>query len=244
MRQWTLRCVSALALVGCLGAPALAQTGLSGAWALTIDAPTGANTVNLDLTLAGDKVSGTMAGPMGEVPVTGQMAGAKATFSAEIDIQGMALHLDFSGALENGAFNGQVKVGDLGEFPFTGKRRPAASASMAAPAARAPSASAAGASPLAGAWDIVITIEGMGDMPGTVVFTVTGQKVAAELTSMTGTVSGTGTFDGTTLRIETMADTPQGQIPIVITGTLTGGSLSGNVNLAGMIDAPWKGTKK
>jgi hypothetical protein len=249
MMQSTLRLLGAVALVGFCGAPAFAQSGLAGAWELTIDSPAGANTANLDLTLAGETLSGMLASPIGSVPVTGQATATTATFAADIDAQGMALHLDFSGTLENDALKGNVKVGDFGEFAFTGKRRPATAAAASATAAAAAPASTAApsagaASGLAGTWDVVFTIEGMGDMPATVTFTVDGQNVVSDLSSAAGNVRATGTFDGTTLKLDATAETPQGPVPMTITGELTPAGLSGSVSFAGMMEAPWKGTRK
>ncbi len=230
----------ALVLAGVLmNAPAFAQEdGVAGVWELTMETPQGANTVNLVLKQEADKVSGELNTPLGLVPVSGTQTGAVVALTARVDVQGTALLLDFKGTVAGDTLNGNVKAGDFGEFPFKGKRAAGAAASPA------PALNAAGAQTDAGGrWDVVIAIPGVGALPLTATLQQDGTKVTGTLNSIAGTVNITGTMTGTSLRLEFVAETPQGQIPISMTGELGVTGFAGKASVAGMGEVDWKGTR-
>ena len=111
----------------------------------------------LSLSLAADKVTGELSSPMGAVPVTGTATGNDVALTAELSVQGMNLEFAITGKVDGDAIAGNVKVGDFGEFPFTGKR--VAKTAAAAPAAAAPAAAAGGPiTDLNGKWNITLSI--------------------------------------------------------------------------------------
>ena len=159
-----------------------AQTGPAGNWELSMETPQGANTVGLSIALAGDKVSGELSSQLGAVPVSGTATGNDVALSAEVNIQGMALTFGINGKVDGDTMNGSVKVGDFGEFPFTGKRTEktaaaappagAAAAAAAAPAAAPDAGTATSGAPITdlnGKWDVKLTIQGVGEIPATAV---------------------------------------------------------------------------
>jgi len=234
----------AVALVVGLPLAALAQTSAAGDWQLTLTTPQGSNTVNVSFTQDGDKVTGTLASPMGSVPLSGTDTAGDLKATASIDVQGMAIELGFAGKVAGDTLNGTVKFGDFGEFPFTGKR--AASKAAGAPEATAAS-SGAGASAAAGnasgKWDITLSIAGAGEFPMTATLTQAAEKVSGTLSSQAGDVQINGTMSGNTLKIDFTAQTPQGDIPVSMTGTLGAAGFTGKASIAGMGEADWTGKR-
>ena len=231
-----------LAIVVGLPLAAFAQTSAAGDWELTLTTPQGSNTVNVSFAQDGDKVTGTLSSPMGSVPLTGTDTAGDLKATASIDIQGMALDLAFAGKVAGDTLNGTVKFGDFGEFPFTGKR--AASKAAAAPTASAAAAAGAGvagnaAGSATGKWDITLSIAGAGEFPMTATFTQTADKVSGTLSSQAGDVQVNGTMTGNTLKLDFTADTPQGAIPVSMTGTLGAAGFAGKASIAGMGEADW-----
>jgi hypothetical protein len=238
--------------------PALAQSNPTGAWDLTIDTPQGANTVTLTLKQDGDKLTGDLASQMGSTPVTGTISSNAVALIANIDIQGNSLEMGINGKVDADTLNGSVKFGDFGEFPFTGKRAgggaaPVAAAAPAAPAATAAPAAAAagtngsngtnGSGDASGKWDITLIIAGAGEFPATATLTQDGANVTGILSSQAGDVPVKGTMSGTSLKLEFTAETPNGAIPITMTGELGADGLTGKASIAGMGEADWKGIR-
>ncbi|HUR33455.1 MAG TPA: hypothetical protein VM032_06645 [Vicinamibacterales bacterium] len=228
-------------------APAVAQSGPAGAWELTMSTPQGNNTVGLTLALNGDKVTGDLSSPMGAVPVTGTATGNDVKVTAEVSIQGMALTFNIDGKVNGDAMDGTVKVGDFGEFPFTGKRAAATPVAASAAAAPAPAASAttagAGITDLNGKWDIKLAIAGMGEIPATAVIKQEGDKLTGTLSGPAGDLVIAGTVNGRTVKIDFEAETPQGKLPVSMTGDMGATSVTGKASIAGMGEADWTATR-
>jgi hypothetical protein len=246
-----IRALATMAILGVGSATALAQSGAAGSWELTMATPQGNNTVGLTLSLAGDKVSGELSSPMGAVPVTGSATGSDVKLSAEISIQGMALTFGIDGKVDGDSMAGNVKVGDFGEFPFTGKRVAATAAAAPAPAvAAAPAAGTNGAAAesgtigdLTGKWDIKLQIDGVGEFPATADMKQDGEKVTGTISTPTGAVAIAGTVTGRMVKFDFEAETPQGKLPITMTGDIGATSVTGKASLAGMGEANWTATR-
>jgi hypothetical protein len=248
-----MKCVQAsfvaFSLVVGLSSMALAQSP-AGAWELTVETPQGANTSTLTLKQDGSKLTGDLASQMGSTPVEGTFADGAVSVTANIDLQGTSLQLGISGKVDGDALNGNVKFGDFGEFPFTGKRasadaaaRPAAAPAPAAAAARPVSASAGAPGEITGKWDLVLSLEGLGEFPVTAEFKQSGADLTGTFSGPAGDVTLQGTMTGTAMKLEFEVDTPQGKMPIVMTGELGPDGLSGKATLQGMGEANWKGTR-
>jgi hypothetical protein len=241
--------VSALAAAITVLAPlaALAQTtNVAGAWDLTLSTPQGENTVNVTFKQDGDKLTGTLSSPMGEVPLTGTATAGSLKATANLDVQGMALEMAFTGKVAGDTLDGMVKVGDFGEFPFTGKRAasktpgaPAATAAAPAAAPARPAAGGASAGNAGGKWDVTLSIAGAGDFPMTATLTQMTDKVAGTISSQAGDVPVSGTMTGNALKLEFVAQTPQGDIAVTMTGTLGAAGFTGKASIAGMGEADW-----
>lgn len=232
--------LAASAMLAFTSASAFAQSGPAGDWTLAMATPQGTTNVALSLKVTGDKVAGTMNSPLGPVAVAGTAAGNDVNVTADISVQGMALTFVIGGKVDGNTMAGTVKVGDFGEFPFTGTRAGAA----AAPAAAAAGTTAGAAiTDLNGKWDIKIVIAGMGEMPAVAVMKQDGEKLTGTISGPAGEMTFAGSVVGKTVKFDFEADTPQGKLPVSMTGDIGATSVSGKASIAGMGEADWTATR-
>jgi hypothetical protein len=230
-------------VVGLAPLPTLAQAALAGLWEITLQTPQGANTVGLTLKQDGDKVTGDLTSPLGSVPISGTTTGNDVAMTATIELQGMSMQLGLKGKLEGETFNGMVAFGDFGEFAFTGKRGVATPSAAAASTAASPKTPAAGGSDASGKWNITLKMGPAGEFPLTADLKQEGQNVTGTFSSQAGDVPVKGTMTGPSLKLEFTAETPQGPLPITITGDLTDAGFAGKASLAGLGEAEWVGVR-
>ena len=232
--------LAASAMIAFTSGSAFAQSGPAGDWTLAMATPQGTTNVALSLKVAGDKVTGEMNSPMGPVAVAGTAAGNDINVTADIAIQGMALTFVIGGKVEGDTMAGTVKVGDFGEFPFTGTRAGAVAAAAAAPAA---TTTAAAITDLNGKWDIKIVIAGMGEMPAVAMMKQDGEKLSGTISGPAGEMAIAGSVTGKSVKIDFEADTPQGKLPVTMTGDIGATSVTGKASIAGMGEADWTATR-
>ena len=249
-----LAAVLGAAIVLSAPAVALAQTDINGVWEVTMTTPQGPNTVDVTFKQQGEAVTGELTSPLGVAPFKGTLVSDALKVVAQIDVQGTALELTFDAKVTPTSLAGTVKFGDFGEAPFEGKRKAgataAAAAAVAAPAAAPAAAAATTAAPDAAAsaagingnWNITIDIQGQ-QMPLTATFAQEGTKLSGSLTSDQGTMPISGTMTGDAMKVEFVAPTPNGDLPIVMTGTLGASGLAGKMNIQGLGDADWVGSR-
>jgi len=226
--------------------PARAQTNIAGDWDVTIQAPQGANTVRVTFKQDGSKVSGIFKSQLGELPFQdGTIDGNDLKFGFAIPIQGQSLDITMTGKVDGESITGKAQFGGFGEGDWTAKRveATAASAAPAAPAAAAAApaaaASAATATGIAGKWDATLKTQ-MGDLPVQVEFVESAGKVTGTIVGPMGPVELGGTFDGNALKLEFVAKTPQGDIPVTMSGELNGDSIvNGKAEFGGLGQGEW-----
>jgi hypothetical protein len=99
-----------------------ADANVSGAWDFTVESQMGTSNPQFVLKQEGTKVSGTYKGMLGEAPVTGTVKGNEVTLNLQVNAQGTDLAITYSGTVDGATMKGAVKLGDLGEGTFTGKK--------------------------------------------------------------------------------------------------------------------------
>lgn len=231
-----VRTVLAAVVIALAPALAFAQGGPAGNWEITLVTPQGPNTVTLSLAQQGSDLTGDLSSAMGTVPVTGTSNGDAVALTAKIEAMGLELGLN--GKVAGDAIDGTVKFGDFGEFPFSGKRAAAAPAAAAVPAAPA-----GPITDLNGKWDVKLVIAGAGEFPALATLKQEGEKVSGTLSSIAGDVAVTGTVTGRSLKLDFTAETPQGSLPVTMTGDMGDTNISGKASIAGLGDADWTATR-
>src|SRR5512142_1942207 len=135
--------------------PLFAQVNVAGDWEVTINSPQGASTATATLKQDGDKVSGVLKNPMGELPFEGgTLTGDELKFVFTVNFQGTPLPITLTGKVKDAAIDGKADFGGMAEGEWTAKRIDPAMAKAApadAPAA-APASTAGGDA--AGKWDV------------------------------------------------------------------------------------------
>ena len=230
-------------VLGLASAPLFAQDSAAGTWEVTMETPQGANSVTLTLKVDGTKASADLASAMGTMPMTGTATGGAIVLTGSLDIQGMSIQLGLNGKVDGQTFNGTVKMGDFGEFPFTGKRAGGATAAAAPTPAAAPAAASTAGAGAAGKWNVTLMLAGMGEFAMTADLKQTGSDITGTLNSVAGDVTVKGTMTGSTLKLEFTAETPQGPLPVTMTGELGAAGFAGKASIAGMGEADWKAVR-
>lgn len=93
---------------------------VNGSWNITIKTPMGEQKGKLTLEQNGAALSGTMASPMGAVPIeNGAVDGDSVTWHAKVTSP-MPLTLEFSGKIDGGNIGGSVKLGAFGSSTWSG----------------------------------------------------------------------------------------------------------------------------
>jgi hypothetical protein len=216
---------------------AVAQGSLTGDWEIAIVTPQGPNTVNLSLAQDGDKVTGMLQTPLGTLPVEGTTSEGVVKLGASVKVQGNGIDLALNGKLSAEGMSGMVKLGDFGEFPFTGKR--------ALKAAAAPAAATPDAGDLVdanGTWNLTLSIGG-GQVPASATFKQEGEQVTGTLKTPIGEAPVRGTMVGKALKLELSVTTPQGPVPVILTGTLDEKGFAGRMTITGVGEADWTGVR-
>jgi hypothetical protein len=227
---------------------ASAQTTVAGNWDVTINSPQGANTSLVVFKQDGDKVSGVLKGRGGELPFEGgTLTGNDLKFSFTINTQGMALPITLTGKVEGDTMSGKADFGGFAEGDWTAKRAsatadaapatpPAAATTTAPAAASSTTVSTTGAN---GKWDVLLVTPG-GEFPATATLTDTAGKISGTFASQMGEVAVTGTLEGKALKMTMVAQTPQGDMTVVLTGDVDGDAIvNGQADVPGVGAMPW-----
>ncbi len=246
MKQVMTRLLGAVLVLGIASVPTSGQDSVAGAWELTLQTPQGSSRATLTLKVEGDQATGDLASQIGSMPITGTASAGVIALSGSLAVQGISLVLGINGKVEGEVLHGTMKIGDLGDLPFTGKR---VEATAAAPTAAA-SAGSQAVAPVSvegsatGKWTITLTIAGAGEFPLTADLKQDGTTVSGTLSSLAGEVAVKGTMTGSLLKLEFTVVTPQGALPITMTGELgaTGG-FTGKASILGLGEADWTGVR-
>ena len=109
---------AATATAGSAAAPAAAAAsgaGVSGKWDILMDTPAGQMPFTASFVQAGEKVSGTINGPMGEVPIAGTMTGNALTMDMNMQTPQGDMAIKFTGDLGPNGLAGKAStmMGDM-----------------------------------------------------------------------------------------------------------------------------------
>jgi hypothetical protein len=230
-----------------LVAPAAAQVNVTGDWDMTIESPQGTNTVKVTLTQDGEKVSGLFKSEMGELPFTGTLVGVDLKFGFAIPIQGQSLDIVVTGKVDGATLAGKMQFGGFGEGDWSAKR--AAAATAATTTASTTTAATTTTAPAAAAsvgdkWDVTFKTPN-GDLPAVVTVRAAAGKVEGTISSQMGEAPFTGTLEGKALKVSFNFESPQGTLPVVMTGDVEGDTIpNGKAEITGMGTMEWTAKKK
>jgi hypothetical protein len=96
---------------------------VTGTWAMAVETAAGSGTPTIVLKQDGETLTGHYSGQLGEAELTGTARGSAIEFSFDVSVQGTAIHLTYAGTADATSMKGTVKLGDLGDGTFTGKKK-------------------------------------------------------------------------------------------------------------------------
>ena len=103
-------------------APAAAPVDVSGTWNVAVETSGGSGNPVFTFKQEGEKLTGTYQGAFGEAKVAGTLKGNEIKFSFKVGGQDQEMTIDYEGTVENSTMKGKVRLGQLGEGTFTGKK--------------------------------------------------------------------------------------------------------------------------
>jgi hypothetical protein len=104
-------------------AAASASTDISGSWVFDVETGQGSGSPNFTFKQDGEKLTGHYQGALGEGPVEGTVRNGAINFRIKLDAQGQDVTIVYTGTIEKDGMKGTVKLGDLGDGTWTGKRQ-------------------------------------------------------------------------------------------------------------------------
>jgi hypothetical protein len=99
------------------------KTDVSGAWDVSVETPQGARAMTTTFKQEGEKLTGSLAGEVGEFPLQGTIKGGDIAFAVVIDMQGQQLTLAYAGKVDGEAMSGTVELGTFGSSTWTAKKK-------------------------------------------------------------------------------------------------------------------------
>jgi hypothetical protein len=234
---------SLLALALLTASPVFAQTNITGDWDVTVVSPQGPNTTPVSFKQDGDKVSGVFKGAQGELPFDGgSMTGNDLKFTFTINFQGNSLPITLTGKVDGATMAGKADFGGFAEGDWSAKRSAATTTTSTATTTTTSTTTTktvtTGAG-FGGKWDVMMKTPA-GDMPANATLSDTDGKVTGTFGSQLGEVPVSGTAEGKALKLTLVAQTPQGDMTVTMTGDLDGDNIvNGKADVSGLGQMEW-----
>ena len=101
------------------------KTDATGKWNLEVMTQAGGTTMpSVTLKQEGEKLTGRYTSEaLGEADVTGTVKGQQIEFSFNVEVQGFALQVRYTGTIDGNTMKGKISLGELGDGTFTGKKQ-------------------------------------------------------------------------------------------------------------------------
>lgn len=238
-----------LALFLLTSAPAFAQTSVAGDWDVTVVSPQGTTTTPVTFKQDGAKVSGLFKSPQGQLAFDGgSVTGTELTFTFTVTAQGMELPITLTGKVDGVSMAGKADFGGFAEGEWSAKRSgtttTAASSTTTTTTTTTTSTTTTASTALngvgfAGKWDVMLKTPA-GDMPANATLKDDMGKVSGTFGSQLGEVPIAGVAEGKALKLTMIAQTPNGDMTVVLTGDLDGDAIvNGKADVAGMGMMDW-----
>ena len=155
----------------------------AGTWDVTFTTPNGPMAVSLTLKKDGEKLTGSIAGPQGEVAVQGTQKDKAVVVNFSVQTPNGPFAIAMNGSQDGDAIIGTMDFGGQGQSEWSGKRRGSASAAVAAASTQAEKPPAQGDKPVdvTGVWAFQIEIGGGATGTPTVTFKQDGEKLCRDI---------------------------------------------------------------
>jgi hypothetical protein len=241
--------LSVLGILVTLNASALAQSGTgssnaAGDWEVALNTPGGVRNLKVTFKLDGEKLTGSIKGERGDLPIEGSAKGKEVKFSYTIKYMDTDLLITMTGDLEGDTIKGAVDFGGFAQDEWSAKRASAATAAGSSATAAGSSATAAGSSTVAaatppkstgtiditGAWVFQVETQAGSGSPN-FTFKQDGEKLTGKYKGLLGESDLTGTVKGDQVEFSFKVS---GQVDgtVTYTGTTDGKEMKGKAKFA------------
>lgn len=229
-----LAVISLLALASIVSAQSVA-----GEWQATMETPGEPSVSKLTLIQDGEKLSGTLKGQRGDAQVQGTVKGKEIKFSYSINYNGNAVPIAISGMLDGDTIKGTASIAS-GAYEGGWMAKRVGGAAASAPTATTPTAQA----PAAGGneWELAITSP-QGTQTSTLAYTLEGETIKGQLKNARGGLPVTGMLKGSDITIKFTVKFQDNDLPITLTGKVTGDTAKGEADFGGFAQGDWTGKK-
>ena len=215
----------------------------SGTWDLNLTTPNGPMTVALTLKKDGEKLSGSIAGPQGEVAVQGTQKEKAVIVNFSVQTPNGPFAIVMNGNQDGEAIAGMMDFNGQGQAEWNGKRRVGAAAA-AAPAAAGATSQTDKPADVSGDWAIQIEIGGNTGTPSAT-FKQDGEKISGTYSSQVlGEQQFTGTVKGNALTFGFQASFDGNAVKVTYSGTVDKDTMKGTVAFGDMGEGTWTAKKK
>ena len=115
----------AIFLAGSAMLTAQDKANVTGKWVLEVMTQAGGTTMpTVTLKQDGEKLTGHYSSlTLGEAEVTGTVKGQQIEFAFDAGVQGISLHVIYTGTVKGDTMSGKISLGELGDGTFTGKKQ-------------------------------------------------------------------------------------------------------------------------
>lgn len=121
-REWSARRTAAGPSVG-PAAVGDARLDVAGTWVFAVETTAGSGTPTVTLKQDGEKLTGQYVGQLGQAPLSGTIKGRAIEFAIDLEVQGVPLHIVYSGTADKASMKGNVTFGDVADGTFTAKKK-------------------------------------------------------------------------------------------------------------------------
>ena len=104
--------------------PAYLQDDVSGTWSLSVETQRGTATPTVTLKQAGERITGSYKGRLGDSTLEGTIKGNEIRFAVKLKFQDQEVTITYSGTVEKDSMKGTAQFGDRGSGPWTATRKP------------------------------------------------------------------------------------------------------------------------
>ena len=211
-----------------------------GTWDVNFTTPNGPISAALALKKDGEKLTGTIASPQGEVAIQGTQKEKTVNVNFTVQTPNGPFAITMNGNQDGDAIASTIDFGGQGQADWNGKRRAGGAAATAAPAQD----SKADKVDVTGVWAFQIDLGGNVGTP-TVTFKQDGEKLTGTYSSQVlGEQQLTGTIKGVAIEFGFTASLEGNAVKVSYTGTVEKDTMKGTVTFGDFGSGTFTGKKK
>jgi hypothetical protein len=186
---------------------------------------------------SGEKVTGFVKNPQGQVPIEGTVAGGQLKFSYTVPFQGNPLLITMTGKMEGEGLKGDADFGGFAQGDWSAKRAAAGSPAPAAPAATGSKVD------VSGAWVFQVETQAGTGSPN-FTFKQEGEKLTGQYKGMLGEATLTGTVKGNAITFSFKVNVQGNDATVTYTGTVEKDSMKGTATLGDLGSGTFTGKRQ